>query len=277
MGDACDYGILIPPGDERMTFYFSRINDYVRLSVKFKMMAHEATQKLFTEVMSYNPSRFSQRCGPDCPVEQVTWHEAAVFANELSVRAGLEECYDCIWCTAHVCVFCDPMYNPGCRPQEWPRLVWCFLKDEFFKPQQCKGYRHPTLAEWEFAARAGTTTATYNGDLDDTACSSSVVDTIAWYCGNGGGRTHLVATRDPNSWGLYDMLGNVWEWCHDWHDDYPEEPMVDPWGPATGSHRVIRGGSYFDDAWVTRTANRCHGDPGSAWHNHGIRPVRTLP
>ena len=95
--------------------------------------------------------------------------------------------------------------------------------------------RLPTEAEWEFACRAGTTTARY-GVLND----------IAWYNGNAGSTTHAVATKLPNALGLYDTLGNVWEWCQDWYGPYASGSVTNPTGPATGSLRMYRGGCWAD-------------------------------
>ena len=146
-------------------------------------------------------------------------------------------------------------------------------------PYDCEGYRLPTEAEWEYAARAGTTTATYTGDLDVTDCSASaVLNPIAWYCGNSSSRTHPVALKDQNDWGLHDMLGNVWEWCHDsWVYDLGSSARTDPYGPAAGVDRVGRGGYWAGNARDSRAASRDRSRPnypsGGAF---GFRPVRTI-
>jgi formylglycine-generating enzyme required for sulfatase activity len=163
-------------------------------------------------------------------------------------------------------------------------------------PYACNGYRLPTEAEWEYAARAGDPRATYNGDLDVKTCfapdwPSSVLDPIAWFDANssysdGGRRTHEVAGKRPNAWGLYDMLGNVWEWCHDWYGDYPTTPgaVENPVGPGEGPYRVLRGVSFNYDNGYIRAAIR---DPGYRTSGDGsyivrsyvvgFRPVRSLP
>ncbi|MBM3903474.1 MAG: formylglycine-generating enzyme family protein [Verrucomicrobia bacterium] len=115
-----------------------------------------------------------------------------------------------------------------------------------------QAYRLPTEAEWEYAARAGTTGARY-GELD----------TIAWWYGNAGNQTHPVKQKAPNAWGLYDMLGNVWEWCSDWSGEYPTGSVTDPTGPNSGSVRVIRGGSWSDGARDARSADRDGRVPGA--------------
>jgi len=125
-----------------------------------------------------------------------------------------------------------------------------------------QAYRLPTEAEWEYAARAGTTGARY-GELD----------TIAWWNGNAGNQTHPVKQKAPNAWGLYDMLGNVWEWCSDWSGEYPTGSVTDPTGPNSGSVRVIRGGSWDVGAGRARSAGRDRGVPGSRFSDLGFRPA----
>ena len=125
-----------------------------------------------------------------------------------------------------------------------------------------QAYRLPTEAEWECAARAGTTGPRY-GELD----------AIAWWSGNAGGRTHVVKGRQANTWGLYDMLGNVSEWCGDWVGDYPTGVSTDPKGPDSGSGRVVRGGGWNDVAVHTRSALRGRYAPGLIEVDLGFRPA----
>jgi len=126
-------------------------------------------------------------------------------------------------------------------------------------------FRLPTDAEWEYACRAGTTSATY-GNLDE----------VAWYENNSGKETHRVGQKQPNAWGLYDMLGNVWEWCQDWYGGYPGGDVVDPVGPSSGSSRVYRGGSWRGDARGVRAALRNYGAPGYRGSTLGFRLARSL-
>ena len=117
--------------------------------------------------------------------------------------------------------------------------------------------RLPTEAEWEYACRAGTTTATWIGDLHKGEdVRAPLLDSIAWYSGNAGGSTHPVAQKAANPWGLYDMLGNVYEWCADWKAAYPSNTVRDPVGPAQRADRVLRGGSWFSSARYVRASYR---------------------
>ena len=115
-------------------------------------------------------------------------------------------------------------------------------------------YRLPTEAEWEYACRAGTTTRFYYGD--DLAYTDLV--NYAWYAGNNSNTTHPVGQKLPNAWGLYDMAGNVFEWCQDWYGPYPGGSVTDPQGPGSGSFRVNRGGCWSADAKDCRSALRSY-------------------
>jgi formylglycine-generating enzyme required for sulfatase activity len=130
-------------------------------------------------------------------------------------------------------------------------------------------YRLPTEAEWEYACRAGTTTRYYYGDDPNYTNLAS----HAWYEGNSGYHTQPVAQKTPNPWGLYDMCGNVWEWCQDWYAAYPGGSVPDPQGPATGDYRVLRGGSWDDPAWNARSACRYGEQPQNRREYYGFRVV----
>jgi formylglycine-generating enzyme required for sulfatase activity len=131
-------------------------------------------------------------------------------------------------------------------------------------------YRLPTEAEWEFACRAGTATRYYWGTVVDEA--------YAWYGGNAGGTTHPVGQKQPNAWGLYDMAGNVYEWCNDRHkrDYYRASPPVDPAGSPTGGYRVLRGGCWLKDARSLRSYSREGNNPRRRDYIYGFRVVREV-
>lgn len=136
-------------------------------------------------------------------------------------------------------------------------------------------FRLPTEAEWERACRGGTTGATWDGELElDAEDKSKVLERIGWYWGNSGRETHRVAEMLPNPFGLYDMLGNVYEWCADWMSDHTPGLAVDPCGPEEGRSRVLRGGSWSYDARNCRAAYRFWLVPGGADDSVGFRLVR---
>ena len=140
-------------------------------------------------------------------------------------------------------------------------------------------YRLPTEAEWEYAARAGSTTAFANGGITQVGCSpvDPNLDLMGWYCGNDENTTHPVARKQPNAWGLFDMHGNVWEWVQDLYAVYPSGSVTDPTGPSTGSARVCRGGGWNGVARHCRSAYRGRSTPDDRGNSLGARLVRSLP
>ena len=128
-----------------------------------------------------------------------------------------------------------------------------------------KNFRLPTEAEWEFAARGGNRNRGYQYS------GSNVLSDVAWYADNSGSKTHNVGAKAPNELGIYDMSGNVWEWCQDWKKSYSSSPQTNPKGPSSGSSRVYRGGSWFNFAWSCRVACRyCH-TPDYRYFDLGFR------
>ncbi len=125
----------------------------------------------------------------------------------------------------------------------------------------------PTEAQWEYAARGGRKSQGYKYS------GSNTIGDVAWYSGNASSKTHAVKSKQPNELGLYDMSGNVWEWCSDWYASYSSAAATDPTGPSSGSYRVLRGGSWRDCATLCRVSGRYYDSPSYAYSNSGLRLV----
>lgn len=229
----------------------------VTLTEAFWLGELELLQGRWRAVMGNNPSS-----GPADlePVNTVEWNEALAFCNALSTAAGLTPCYDLSGCTLGSAPGAVGAYQCAARP------TWDL---------GCDGYRLPTDAEWEYAARAGTTTAFYNGDITVAMGTDPNLELIGWYQANASGASEggLLA---PNAWGLRDTSGNISEWCWDWLANYAGGPEVDPMGPATGTDNVLRGGSRFSEPRDCRSAAR----GGWTWNvtggvNQGFRVARS--
>ena len=212
----------------------------VTLTRDFYMSAYEVTQGQYEAVTGANPSHFTGN--DNRPVEMVTWFDAIHFANALSKREGFASCYD----------------DTG-----------AVIGGAGGDPYGCEGYRLPTEAEWEYAARAGSTTKYSFGN------DASQLGDYAWFYENLGRTTHAVGQKKLNAWGLYDMHGNVWEWVQDWYSSVSGRSSVDPSGPASGSYRVIRGGSWISSAVHARSAIRSYSVPVVRNFDRGFRLVRT--
>ena len=128
-------------------------------------------------------------------------------------------------------------------------------------------FRLPSEAEWEYAARGG------NKGMDYVFSGSNTVDEVAWHNVNSGGKTQPVKTKAPNELGIYDMSGNVWEWCQDWYGNYPNKPISNPFGPISGTDRVFRGGSCYNPAWLSRSTMRLYSNPDFRSMILGLRLV----
>jgi len=141
--------------------------------------------------------------------------------------------------------------------------------------EKTRRYRLPTEAEWEYASRAGSTTAFHNGEIaGDTSGYDEVLDQVGWYYRNSEKGTHQVSQKNSNAWGLYDMHGNVWEWCQDWQRKYPFRAVTDPTGATTGKARIRRGGSWSHYPLFCRSAYRSWYEPKDATPHLGFRLVR---
>lgn len=250
------------PATEPCTLDYSDLH-VVTLTHPFDIQATEVTQGEFQTLMGYNPSQ-ATTCGSTCPVDSVSWHEAAAYCNALSAASALAGCYTCAG--AGPTVLCQPAAT--CAGASF---------------YDCPGYRLPTDAEWEYAYRATTTTAFYNGQNDGSACDTcttvdSNADLIAWYCANSGWVPHPVGQKQPNGWKIFDLAGNVREWVNDLMTyNLGTASATDPWGAAVGTERVIRGASFVDDATLVRAAYRISRAPSENTKYHGFRCVRTRP
>ena len=231
----------------------------------FVMGQYEVTQQLYSAVMGSNPSNFTSDVATGetqelRPVEQVSWYDAVVFCNKLSQLMELE-----------------PVYSKGGQTDTsgWGEVPtssnddWNAITCDFAK----SGYRLPTEAEWEFAARGGNAGAdawkyTYAGTNE-----KSTLKNYAWYSGHSSNKTHQVGTKAANSLNLYDMSGNVWEWCWDWHDSI--DAGTPSGGAASGSGRVCRGGGWYYNDLFCRVYERGSVNPGSRYNYLGFRLVRS--
>jgi formylglycine-generating enzyme required for sulfatase activity len=167
--------------------------------------------------------------------------------------------------------------SPG-YPQQEDHPVTCISYNDvqafidWLSAKEGRTYHLPTEAQWEYAARAGSTSAFANGKIDKLNCERDPnLDAMGWYCGNSEGKTHPVAQKQKNAWGLHDMHGNVWEWCQDWYGSYRSDAAIDPVGPTRGVNRVLRGGSFTSNAKSCRAANRSSNKPEFRSYNYGFR------
>lgn len=229
--------IPIPAGDFIRGNYSGKSDErpihQVFLS-SFLIGRYPVTQKLWERVMGSNPSIFR---GENLPVHNVSWFDCIFFCNKLSLFEGLEECYSINESSISIL----PNKN---------------------------GYRLPTEAEWECAARGGKNiqvASIYSG-------SNSLMD-VGWYNKNSEGEYHPVGLLKPNEYDICDMSGNVNEWCWDWYDQYPALPCINPLGPTNGLYRVYRGGSLNDDASNCRVSSRNYSLPDRKSNYVGLRLV----
>ncbi len=208
----------------------------VRVS-SFWIGKYQITQKEWVEVMGSNPAKWK---GDLLPVESVSWYDAVEYCNKRSIREGLTPCYS------------GSGDNITCN--------W-----------NANGYRLPTEAEWEYAARGGIKSRgfKYSG--------SNNIDEVAWYDGNSGWRTHEVGGKKPNELGIYDMSGNVWEWCWDIDGSYPSGAQSNPHGATSGTYRVVRGGSWFNFAYYCTVSYRNYSYATYSFSYLGFRVCRVSP
>ena len=232
----------------------------------FYMGKYEVTQAQWYAVMGTTIQELQTAAAPNVlidygrgdnyPVYYVSWYDAIEFCNKLSEGEGLTPYYTI-----------DKTSGSDTNNKNTGTLDafrWLVTPNA-----SANGYRLPTEAQWEYACRAGTTTAYNTG-------SNTISDDTGWYSVNSGNKTHEVGQKTPNNWGLYDMHGNVHEWCWDWYGAYPSTEETDPIGASSGSIRVLRGGSWYDAGGVfQRSAYRVDNTvPSAKYYNRGIRVVR---
>ena len=167
----------------------------------------------------------------------------------------------------------NPSYFKGKPNNPVEQVSWNDCQEFITKLNQMgQGtFRLPTEAEWEYACRAGTTERFYWGDDPNY----TQIKEYAWYWDNSNDGTKEVGTKLPNQWGLFDMSGNVWEWCQDWYGNYPTTPVIDPTGTNSGEYRVLRGGGWNDGARGCRSTIRDDYIPGYRYYVIGVRVSRT--
>lgn len=216
----------------------------------FKMAETETTvwqYFLFQRATKHRePSTPTWQWKGDNPIVNISWYDATFYLNWLTERRGLQKGYEL-------------SNKRGNEP---------YINYDVFIDDDKKGYRLPTEAEWEFAARGGMKTKGY------TFSGSDDIEEVAWYSTNSKSQTHSVRAKKANELGLFDMSGNVWEWCNDWYDEYNLKMVKNPRGAKEGSSRVIRGGFWGSSDDDCRVSNRDFDDPYSHNYGYGFRCVR---
>ena len=262
----------------------------VTLTRSFLIAATELTQAQW-EALDLPHASWTK--GAEMPVTLINFFEAAAWCNKLSRLENLEPCYDLSNCFNFIgtgCIQDGQRSGRACSNVETQPIFFCKNSIHRFPDRySCPGYRLPTSAEWEYAAKADVTeTHTYGGDLhadiDISACSEQpALEDIAWYCHNSGGEVHPVAQKQPNPWGLYDTLGNVQEWTDFYFSggvpyryENSDTTITDPIGPESGSDMETRGRFFTSTGCLLRPTSRIYAFTDARSAKLGFRPVRTI-
>jgi len=258
------------PGTE-LGRYDDETQHPVILSDGFYMGIYPVTQDQYEAVMGTgtNPSHFI--AGPDTgevqgrrPVETVSWFDAIVFCNKLSEKEHLNPAYEIQESSADAGSWTIDTTKWGEVPDSTSHANFARWNGVRMV-SGATGYRLPSEAQWEYACRAGTVTMYSFGN------DAALLGQYAWYGSNSGIKTHEVGKKLPNAWGLYDMHGNIWEWCWDWYGLYNSSSQPDPQGPSVGSDRIRRGGCWYNTNINVRSALRDADDPSGKDNNIGFR------